>query len=354
MGICRQLLAKMRLPVNAAIAISLAAASFSASATRQVDAAVTSLGERVSYSSTASEPYRIGYQVAITNTGNSNVNNVRFEGTLNIPDGLLATFEVSDGASCTGTPVGASTFVTCTLGTFPSRTSRTFALYFRSPVNTADSIERVATFATATYYAEGTNDTGSSNDTVIRNDDTVTLGTNLPNEVRSALLPAGGTFATQTGDAFNTRVTVPPQTRYSSVAIVESISTEVTCTTQRNFVQCFATNVDVPEVVFLPADPNFLTFDLVVAGSNIRKGAKIDRVLIRYEAPTEYGLPAVGPLPVQLCARVAGQPVPNNDYTPCIAARTVVKRGSPGWTPQTDGSFRWTIINKKNGRFDLF
>jgi hypothetical protein len=139
------------------------------------------------------------------------------------------------------------------------------------------------------------------------------------------------------------------------VRIAEELSPETTtCSAQRNFVQCYGTNVDVPDVVFLPSDPNFLTFDIVVAGSNVRKGAKIDRVVIRYSAPAEYGVGPVGPLDVQLCARVGNVPVPNDNYEPCIASRAVIKRGTPGWTPQTDGSFRWTILNKKNGRFDLF
>jgi hypothetical protein len=342
---------------------ALLASAFSASAQRSLDATVEKLGDTVSYSTTT-DVYRIGYRVTIKNDGGSTVNNVRFQGTLSIPDGLIAAFDRAEGiAGCSSLqvalPTGPATQVNCTIGTFTAGASQTFAVFFRSPVS-SDTIARIAALNASTFYAEGSNDNGQPlNDTVINVVADVNLGTNLPDEVRSALTPDAATFATQPGDALNTRLNVPAQPqRYSSVRIKESLASDTTtCSAQRNFVQCFGTDVDVPGVVFAPSDPNFLTFELLANSSNIRKGTKIDRVVIRYSAPAvpELGIPEVPVQSLQFCLRDANnQPLPNNNYVPCIASATVFTRRTPGWTPQNDGSFRWVIINKKNGRFDLF
>jgi hypothetical protein len=356
MGICHQLLARKHLAAKAALAIALAAVSFSASATRQMDAVVQPLSTTVSYSSPLGTN-RIGYTVTISNVGSSNVNNVRYEGTLRIPasgsaPGLLAVWNRAEGdraATCQAAGVttasGPAVKVTCLLGTFTSGSGATLALYFDSP-QSPDSADRIAFFDSFTYYAEGTTDSGSPpNDTVITDVDQVSLGTSLPNEVRSALTPAADSFSTQPGDELNTKLSVPEQAnRYSSVSIKESRSNDSrTCKSQRNFERCFGTEVLVPGVVFL--DSNFLTFELFASSFNLRRTARVDRVVIRYESDPvpELGIPAINVPDLHFCARVNGLAVPNNNYVPCIDVRE-----------QVPGGFRWIIINKKNGRFDLF
>jgi hypothetical protein len=327
---------------------------------RQIDTQIMSLGDAVTYS-TATETYVVGFKVTVSNTGNNTVNNVRFEGESSVtgsPD-LVALYKGTDGITCS--PVlNSPTKFTCQLGTAPAGYSKTFSIFFYSPVySPSNPLEtRTVDFNTTTIYAEGTNDNPNNppaNDTRVTNlVGAVTLGTASPAVVKSALTPDGGTFFTAPVDQFQSKVIVPPQQRSSSVKLEETPAADsTTCSSQKNFNTCYRSLIEVPDVVFLPASGNFLTFVLRVDSANIRKGSKIGRVVIRYSAPgiPELGIDAVDLTNLQFCAKDANNnPVPNSNYEPCVAqANDFTRKGSLGFF-----GYEWRILNLKNGSFELF
>jgi hypothetical protein len=51
----------------------------------------------------------------------------------------------------------------------------------------------------------------------------------------------------------------------------------------------------------------------------------------------------------------ASPTTPRSDGVPCIAKRTYYKSSrTPGWTPELDGDFEWTLINLGNGSYKVF
>lgn len=325
---------------------------------RQIDTTVKSLGDAVTYS-TATETYVVGYEVTLSNLGNNTVNNVRFVGTTSVPD-LVVGYKRTNGVTCdpvsNADRTNTTTTVTCQLGTAPAGFSKTFSIFFYSPVSTYNTSRTVKLDAT-TFYAEGATDNPNNppaNDTSYTTVSTVSLGTPSPSEVKSALTPDGGTFSTAPVDQFSSRVTVPPQQKSSSVTLLETASLDATtCNSQKNFNTCYKSAITVPDVVFTPSSGNYLTFVLRVDALNIRKGSKIGRVVIRYAAP---GIPELNILPVnltnlQFCAKDASNnPIPNSTYEPCIAqANDSTRKGSLGFF-----GYEWFILNLKNGSFELF
>lgn len=325
---------------------------------RQIDTRVTSLGDAVTYS-TATETYVVGYEVTVSNLGSNTVNNVRFVATTSVPD-LVVGFKGTNGITCN--PVSNAdrtntiTTVTCHLGTAPAGFSKTFEIFFYSPVS-ADIAPRTVTLDATTIYAEGSNDNPNNppaNDTTTRTVATVVLGTASPAVVKSALTPDGGTFFTAPVDPFQSKVIVPAQPKSSSVKLEETpVADLTTCNGQKNFNTCYRSLIEVPGVVFAPSSANFLTFVLRVDSANIRKGSKIGRVVIRYSAPAipELGIPAVDLPNLQFCAKDGNNnPVPNSNYEPCIAqANDFTRKGSLGFF-----GYEWLIFNLKNGSFELF
>jgi len=329
---------------------------------RQINTDITSWGDAVTYS-TATETYVVGYKVTVSNTGNNTVNNVRLEGETSVtsvlgsPD-LVAQYKGTDGITCS--PVlNSPTKFTCQLGTAPAGFSKTFSIFFYSPVySPSDPSEtRKVNFKTTTIYAEGTNDNPNNppaNDTRIDTLATVTLGTASPEVVKSALTPDGGTFFTAPVDQFQSKVIVPPQQKSSSVKLEEAAAADLTtCNSQKNFNTCYRSLIEVPDVVFTPGSGSFLTFVLRVDTVNIRKGSKIGRVVIRYSAPgiPELGIPAVNLTNLQFCAKDANNnAIPNSNYEPCVAkANDFTRKGSLGFF-----GYEWLILNLKNGSFELF
>lgn len=328
---------------------------------RQVETTVKSLGDAVTYS-TATETYVVGYEVTVSNFGNNTVNNVRFVATtsvLPVPD-LVVGYKGTSGITCD--PVSnpdrtnTTTTVTCQLGSAPAGFSKTFSIFFYSPV-AADSNPRTVQLVATTIYAEGTTDNPNNppqNDTSSTTVSTVGLGTTSPAIVKSALTPDGGTFFTAPIDQFQSKVVVPPQQKSSSVKLEETLAADTTtCSSQKNFNTCYRSLIEVPDVVFAPASGNFLTFVLRVDSLNIRKGSKIGRVVIRYSAPgiPELSIPAVDLTNLQFCAKdVNNNPIPNSNYEPCIAqANDFTRKGSLGFF-----GYEWFILNLKNGFFDIF
>jgi hypothetical protein len=337
---------------------SLAGAPAAFAQQRQIDTQIRSLGDAVTYSTTT-ETYVVGYEVTLSNLGNNTVNNVRFVATTSVPT-LVAGFKGTSGITCDPASIAdrtnTTTTVTCQLGTAPAGFSRTFSIFFYSPIAT-DGAPRTVTLTATTIYAEGSTDNPNNppaNDTSSTTVSSVGLGTTSPAVVKSALTPDGGTFFTAPVDQFQSKVVVPAQQKSSSVKLEETALADApTCSSQKNFNTCYRSLIEVPDVVFAPGSGSFLTFVLRVDSANIRKGSKIGRVVIRYSAP---GIPALGIDPVdltnlQFCARDANNnPVPNSNYEPCIAqANDFTRRGSSEFF-----GYEWLILNLKNGSFELF
>jgi uncharacterized protein affecting Mg2+/Co2+ transport len=326
---------------------------------RQIVTTITSLSDAVTYSA-ATETYVVGYTVTISNAGNNTVNNVRFVGTTSVPD-LVVGYKGSNGITCdpvsNADRTNTNTTVTCQLGTATAGFSKTFSVFFYSPVNTVDNASRTVAFNATTIYAEGTTDNPNNppaNDTRYDTVATVVLGTPSPSEVKSALTPDGGTFFTAPVDQFSSKVTVPPQQKSSSVTLLESASTDVTtCSSLKNFNTCYKSAITVPDVVFTSSSGNFLTFVLRVDSADIRKGSKIGKVVIRYSASgvPELNIPAISLTDLQFCAKDgSNNAIPNSNYEPCIAkANDFTRKGSSGFF-----GYEWIILNLKNGDFELF
>lgn len=323
---------------------------------RQINTDITSWGDAVTYS-TATETYVVGYKVTVSNTGNNTVNNVRFEGESSVtgsPD-LVALYKGTDGITCS--PVlNSPTKFTCQLGTAPAGYSKTFSIFFYSPVySPSNPLEtRTVNFNTTTIYAEGTNDNPNNppaNDTRVTSLGTVTLGTASPAVVKSALTPDGGTFFTAPVDQFQSKVIVPPQQKSSSVRLEETISPDPAnnCSPLKNFNTCYRSEIEVPNVVFAADSGQYLTFTLRVGSSNIRKGSKIGKVVISY-TPDPLN-PSLVISPLQFCTKDGNNnPLPNSNYEPCIAqANDFTRKGSFGFF-----GYEWIILNLKNGYFDIF
>lgn len=327
---------------------------------RQITTEISALSDDVTYSS-ATETYVVGYKVKIENAGGNTVNKVRFVGTTLVEGGtLIAGFKGTDGITCdpvsNGDRTNTNTTVTCQLGTAGAGFSKTFYVFYYSPVS-ADTTNRSVTLNATTIYAEGTNDNDNNppaNDTRYDTVASVVLGTTSPSVVKSALTPDGGTFFTAPVDQFSSKVTIPPQQKSSFVTLLESPSTDTTtCSSLKNFNTCYKSAITVWDVVFTSSSGNFLTFVLRVDSADIRKGSKIGKVVIRYSAPAvpELNIPAISLADLQFCAKDgSNNPVPNSNYEPCIAkASDFTRKGNLGFF-----GYEWIILNLKNGSFELF
>lgn len=325
---------------------------------------VTPLTPAVTYSSLATtSPARpaldtyIGYAVSIANGGGNTINNISFTGSTLVTDlDEKAVFSSAEGATCTTAAGGTS--INCAIGqlkagvTFP-----TFVVFFKAPVkDTASplpdgSAAQCATtdcvaFGGITYYAETTGGATSPVDNSVAEWTTgaVTLGTFNPTLVKSAVPKSGGNLFTGSGgvtsgaDPFATSVIVPAGTSYTTAEILETPD-GVNCT--NNFTACFRSDITIPGS-FSP----YLTIVLRQDASTILKGTKIESVLIQYTDSSAV-VHDLG-----LCASPTS---PRTDGVPCIARRTYYKSSrTPGWTPDLDGDFEWTLINLKNGSYKVF
>lgn len=324
---------------------------------------VTPLSPAVTYSSLATtSPARpalntyIGYAISIANVGGNTINNISFTGASSVTDAdETAVFSSAEGATCTAT-AGSGT-INCAIGQLRAGQSfPTFAVFFKAPVkDTASPLPDgnaancaatdCVSFSGITYYAETTGGANSVpvNSTLPWTADAVTLGTFNPTLVKSAVQKSGGSLFTGSGgvssstDPFATSVVVPASATFTTAEILESPDA-INCT--NNFSACFRSDITIPGT-FSP----YLTIVLRQDASTILKGTKIESVLIQYTGSS--GTTIVGD-----CASPTS---PRTDGLPCIAKRTYYKSSrTPGWTPDLDGDFEWTLINLKNGSYKVF
>ena len=253
--------------------------------------------------------------------------------------------------------MASPTAISCAIGRLRAGEEfPTFAVFFKAPVK--DSIsplpEGIAgscpttdclSFSGITYYAETTGGATSPVDNSIAEWTAadVMLGTSTPTLVKSAVQKGGGSLFTGTGgvtsaaDPFATSVIVPASMTFTTAEILESPDA-VNCT--NNFSACFRSDITIPGT-FSP----YLTIVLRQDASTILKGTKIESVLIQYTG-------ANGAVFVGDCASAT---TPRSDGIPCIAKRTYYKSSKiPGWTPELDGDFEWTLINLGNGSYKVF
>jgi len=327
----------------------------------QIETTVTPLSANVTYSTTtgrAPATFYVGYTVTLKNISGNTINNVYFEGATTVTDGQeVAAFNSADGMTCsveTPTTPGNSVTVLCPLGQFKAGDVKgPFAVFFTSPVKdtvspTADGSDFVS-FSGNAVTAEGYNGGGSPNNS--RDPWTaldVVLGTSSPVKIKSAIPKSGGTFftgddaVTLPTDKIATKVTVPPLTTYTT-AVIEETTLQADCATSPNFLSCFSSELTIPGS-FAP----YLTIIIRQDASNIRKGVSINSVIISYQYKDAFGNPQTYS-PVGPCASPT---TPLAGGLPCIADRQVYRKN---YKPDTDlsGDFEWTIINTKNGRFDI-
>ena len=323
---------------------------------------VTPLSPAVTYSALASaSPARpaldtyIGYTVTVANTGGNTINNISFTGSTRVTDGdEQAVLSSIEGATCT-TPT--ATTIRCVVGQLRAGQSfPTFAVFFKAPVK--DTVSPLpdgvagncastdcVSFSGITAYAETTGGANSPVDNSIAEwtAGAVTLGTFNPTLVKSAVQKSGARLFTGSGgvssaaDPFTTSVAVPAGTAFTTAEILESPDA-INCT--NNFTACFRSDITIPGT-FSP----FLSIVLRQDVSTILKGTKIGSVLIEYTGTS-------GSVFVGDCASPT---TPRTDGVPCIANRTHYKSSrTPGWTPELDGDFEWTLINLGNGSYKVF
>jgi hypothetical protein len=304
------------------------------------------LTDAVTYSDSATGLVAyVGYKVAIANTGGNTVNNIVFTGAATVEgSGDKAVFDSAQGAACATTTSEPSS-IQCTIGQLTAGKSYPeFAVFFKAPEHGAS-----VGFAGITLYAEGTGGVPNSkppNSTQTWSATAVPLGTANPTVIKSAVPNSGGKFFTGNGvattlqDPFATSVVVPAGPTFTTVTISESLYGGVNC---NNFVTCYQSQITIP----IPSDPGlftpYLTIVLREDAANIKPGTKIESVVITYVDAGDLAHD-VGP-----CA----SPItPRTDGLPCIASRVYYKSKTvPGWTPDLDGDFEWTLINLVNGGY---
>lgn len=357
----------MTFSIQHALAAAFAAASVlpatALAGAGQLTTTVTPVSGAVTYSAPATatraalDTY-VGYRVSIANTGNNAINHIVFRGRIAATDKQeRAVFSSAEGASCKADEDGDQ--IRCALGSLKAGQAFTeFVLFFKapakdlaSPLPDGDSANCAQTdclsFRGQVLYAEGHGDEHKSKP---RNSSSpwaaapVTLGTFNPALVKTAVPRSGGTVFTGSGavttgdDKFTTAVAVPAGPAYTTAQIREELEGQF-CSA--NFTDCFRSDVTIPGT-FSP----YLTIVLRQDKSTILKGASIASVLVKYF--DENGV-------AYIVGDCASPITPRSDGLPCIARRTHYSTSSvPGWTPELDGDFEWTLINLKNGSYKVF
>lgn len=313
----------------------------------EIDADVGFLASPVSLSVPGSQPVAT-YTVKLTNKSASNaINNGRLVATTSVVGGATgasATFKSASGATCTVDMGG--TRVDCSVGSLVLNQSKEFTLTFYSPASgTSIALAWDAVFDNGTPPGGSNGDSGATSIALAAIDPTSVTSAVPPNETVSVF--TGNLALPSAADQFTVAISVPSANSTSTTAtVVESdITSEVNCSSLRNFVRCFQSDISIPGVVLSGTGTDYLTFQLRVDKSDIRNGAKIDKVVIQY---TDGSL--VVPI-VQNCSKDGGgNAMPNGDGTPCIARADDYSRKSPlGWK-----GFQWTLISIRNGGYRVF
>lgn len=314
----------------------------------------------------------VGYAVRVTNVGGGVAGDVRFKASARATDtDERVLFDSAEGAVCT--PIGDATLVSCAVGALgPGQSTPTFFVFFKAPAKDAASPlpdgDAAMCAKTDCVSADGIAYTGDGSASISAwSTSAVTLRKPDAAVVQTVVPRAGGTLFTGNGvsldsDLFTTLVTVPASTQFATALISESPDA-TGCT--NNFRTCFRSDVTIPGS-FSP----YLTIVLRQDASTILKGTKIGSVLIEYTG-------AAGKVILGECASPT---VPRSDGIPCIAKRVhyVNQKGhkgkgpkhdhksarghdkdrgggqTPGWTPDLDGDFEWTLINLGNGSYKVF
>ncbi len=351
---------------RALVALSLAALVLPGSALAgagQLTVSVVPLTTEVTYSALASaSPPRpalttyVGYVVSVSNTGGNTINNIRLTGVARPTDtDEKAIVNSVDGGSCS---IGADQIsIDCSIGQLKAgQPYPAFAVFLKAPVKDTvsplpngdpahcDTTDCVS-FSGSVIYAEAGGGPTSPPQNSIKPwaAAAVTLGTFNPSLVKSAVPKGGaslftGAGGTSTGtDPFATSVVVPAGTTFTTAEIQESPDS-INCT--NNFSACFRADITIPGT-FTP----YMTIVLRQDASTILNGTRIESVLIRYTGTS-------GTVDVGDCADPT---TPRSDGIPCIAKRTYYKSNkTPGWTPELDGDFEWTLLNIHNGTYKVF
>jgi hypothetical protein len=311
----------------------------------EIDAEVGYLASPVSLSVSGSQPVAT-YTVTLTNTSASNtINNGRLVATTTVVGGLSdakAVFKSASGATCAVSLEG--TRVDCSVDSLAIGQFKEFTLTFFSPSSgTSIDLAWDAVFDLGTPPGGSNGDAGTTTIALEAIDPTKVTSAVPPNETVSVFT---GNFALPgTFDQFTVAITIPPVAVSTTATVLESdISTNINCTSLRNFKKCYQSSISIPSVD-LENTGSYLSFVLSIDKSNIRNGSKIDKVLIQYSDGAIF-VPTV-----QYCLKDGdNNPIPNPDKTPCIAKADDYTRKSPlGWF-----GFRWTIISLKNGVFEVF
>lgn len=321
---------------------------------------VSRLSEAASYSRDATtSPARpallaiVGYQVVVANVGGNTTNNVRVRGSAaTVPGESKLRFSSAEGAQCTTTNA-EGTDIECALGQLRAGQSHPpFQVFFQAPLKPAVPIPgHAVAFSGVTLYAEGTGGPTPvwSNSTQPWSvGGTVSLDAPSSVSVKSLVQRGGGVLFTGDGistanDPFTTSVTVPASATFTTASITESPE-GVNCT---NFTACNVSQVTIPGE-FSP----YLTIVLRQDASTLQPGTKLGSVVVYYLADD-----AAAGTPYTPLGACASPTTPNEGAlagVPCIAdSKHYKSRKVPGWTPELDGDFEWTLINKKNGGYKV-
>lgn len=296
--------------------------------------------------STPAQTTFASYQVKVTSLETQSLKLLWFTATATTVDGSSpATFVSASGATCVTTNLEA-TSIKCTdigIGVLPGLNSTlSFTVTFRTPTD-GTQISLSGKSKTLDHYYEFQYQSASAS-TVIE--------APSPDKVTSSVPPSGGTFSTgesavaTVADPFGVAVTVPPIPTSTSASVVESdVTSNINCTSLKNFVKCYRSDVTVPDVVFTAESGSYLTIVLRVDASNIKRKTKIRDALIQYD--DGLNLHTIG--------QCASPTTPRTDGIPCIAnAVHYSKKSMPGWTLDQKGDFEWTLLNLRNGRFSVF
>lgn len=172
------------------------------------------------------------------------------------------------------------------------------------------------------------------------------------NSATASFPAAGGTLATAP-DTFTTKIQIPTTAKSTNATITESELPIDPLRPCNSFKTCYESFVSIPG--FVAETGTYLKIGVYMDKQNIRKGAKIESVLIYYTGVDSNDQPINQQL-IELCPGFGTPAVaPLSTGMPCISKRVFYKNNKvPGWTPTLDGDFYWEAINTRNGRYDLF
>lgn len=284
----------------------------------------------------------VGYSVKITNNKPNPITGVRLIGTTNV---TAAEFVSSSGATCTTTT--STNSIECVIGSLApgDASSALFSVTFKAPSSGAAVI-----FTWSSVFDES----GAGGSDGVAGVTPAGLSAPLPDLVVSHVPAAAGDLSFFTGgnggipnsaDQSATKVTVPNVASARTAKISEA-PFSVGCT---NFITCYESTITI-EGIFSP----YLTIVLRQDKSNIKKGTRIESVLIDYVDVDPDTLVETVYSNIGDCASETTPPANASDG-PCIAKRVSYKnKRVPGWTTELDGDFEWTILHLKNGRYPVY